>query len=45
MDAFDMNKISTAITYMDRIAEGRNPVNNCQPYFLIHKYWCNKQNA
>ena len=23
MDAFDMNKISTAITYMDRIAEGR----------------------
>lgn len=30
MDAFDLNKISTAITYMDRIAEGRNPVNNCQ---------------
>lgn len=28
MDTFDMYKLKTAITYLDRIADGNNPVNN-----------------
>lgn len=30
MDSFDMHKLKTAITYLDRIADGKNPVNNQQ---------------
>lgn len=28
MDSIDMKKLETAITYMDRIANGKNPINN-----------------
>ena len=28
MESFDINKLMTAITYLDRIADGKNPVNN-----------------